>query len=273
MTRFSATGLPLGARRPATGQRMSFVPAPAAAGRFGMLLAQSRMELRLLLRNGEQVALTLIIPLVLEFFFNLPLLYSLGTPRRIDFVVPSVLALAVMSASFTGLAIGTGFERKYAVLKRLGATALPRQILIAGKTCAVLALQVLQAALICLFGLVLGWQPAGDGLWAPALIVLATLAFGGLGLLLAGTVRAEITLAAANLVWLILLFAGGIAIPLSRYPGPAADVLRYLPSAALSDGLHQVLQHGGGLPARALITLGVWAALALPTAARFFRWE
>jgi ABC-2 type transport system permease protein len=105
------------------------------------------------------------------------------------------------------------------------------------------------------------------------LIVLATLAFGGLGLLLAGTVRAEITLAAANLVWLILLFAGGIAIPLSRYPGAAADVLRYLPSAALSDGLHQVLQHGGGLPARALITLAVWAALALPTAARFFRWE
>ncbi|HEU5268334.1 MAG TPA: hypothetical protein VFU36_00310, partial [Jatrophihabitans sp.] len=124
---------------------ISFVPAPGAAGRLSMLLAQIRMELRLLLRNGEQVALTLVIPLLLEFFFNLPLLYSLGTPRRIDFVVPSVLALAVMSASFTGLAIGTGFERKYAVLKRLGATALSRPVLLAGKIGAVLILQVLQA--------------------------------------------------------------------------------------------------------------------------------
>ncbi len=250
----------------------TFRPDPEAAARTRMLAAQTRMELRLLLRNGEQVGLTLVIPLLLEFFFNLPMLYSIDG-RRIDFVVPSVLALAVMSASFTGLAIGTGFERKYSVLKRLGATALPREILLLGKTCAVLLLQVLQAALICVFGLVLGWHPHGDPLWAVLLIVVGTFTFGGLGLLLAGTVRAEVTLAAANLVWLILLFAGGIAIPLSRYPSAARDVLQYLPSAALSDGLHVVLQHAAGLPVRDLVTLIVWAAVALPAAARWFRWE
>jgi ABC-2 type transport system permease protein len=251
---------------------MTFTPAPGAAPTGQMLRAQTAMELRLLLRNGEQVGLTLVIPLLLEFFFNLPMLYSLDG-RRIDFVVPSVLALAVMSASFTGLAIGTGFERKYAVLKRLGATALPRQVLLLGKTCAVLILLALQVALICAFGLVLGWHPSGNPVWAILLIVLGTFAFGGLGLLLAGTVRAEITLAAANLIWLVLLFAGGIAIPLSKYPTAAADVLRYLPSAALSDGLHQVLQHGGGFPLRELATLLIWAALALPAAARWFKWE
>jgi ABC-2 type transport system permease protein len=250
----------------------SFTPAPGAAPVGQMLAAQTKMELRLLLRNGEQVGLTLVIPLLLEFFFNLPLLYSLDG-RRIDFVVPSVFALAVMSASFTGLAIGTGFERKYAVLKRLGATALSRQVLLLGKTCAVLMLQVLQVALLCGLGLILGWRPSGNPLWAVLLIVIGTFTFGGLGLLLAGTVRAEITLAAANLIWLILLFCGGIAIPLSRYPHAAADVLRDLPSAALSDGLHQVLQHGGGFPARELVTLLVWAAVALPAAARWFKWE
>jgi ABC-2 type transport system permease protein len=250
----------------------SFAPAPGAAPVGQMLAAQTKMELRLLLRNGEQVGLTLVIPLLLEFFFNLPLLYSLDG-RRIDFVVPSVFALAVMSASFTGLAIGTGFERKYAVLKRLGATALSRQVLLLGKTCAVLILQVLQVALLCGLGLILGWRPSGNPLWAVLLIVIGTFTFGGLGLLLAGTVRAEITLAAANLIWLILLFCGGIAIPLSRYPRAAADVLRYLPSAALSDGLHQVLQHSGGFPARELVTLLVWAAVALPAAARWFKWE
>jgi ABC-2 type transport system permease protein len=238
-----------------------------------MLRAQTGMEFRLLLRNGEQVGLTLVIPLLLLFFFNLPLLYSVGTPRRIEFVVPSIITLAVMSAAFTGLAIGTGFERKYAVLKRLGATALPRSVLVGGKTLAVLLLEVVQVALISLFGVALGWHPHGDPLLAALLVVLGTATFCGLGLLVAGTLRAEVTLAAANLIWLILLFAGGIAIPLSKYPHAAHEVLQYLPSAALSDGLHQVLQHGAGLPVHSVVTLLVWAAFALPAAARWFRWE
>ncbi len=251
---------------------LSYAPAPGASAPGRMLAAQTGMELRLLLRNGEQVGLTLIIPLLLEFFFNLPLLYSLGG-RRIDFVVPSILALSVMSAAFTGLAIGTAFERKYAVLKRLGATALRRSILLLGKTLAVLVLEVLQAVLVCALGFALGWHPHGDPVWPVLLVALGTAAFGGLGLLVAGTQRAEVVLAAANLIWMVLLFCGGIAIPLSKFPQGMADVLRLLPSAALSDGLHDVLQDGAGFPARALGTLLVWAIVALPLAARWFRWE
>jgi ABC-2 type transport system permease protein len=142
-----------------------------------------------------------------------------------------------------------------------------------GKTNGVLLLQVIQAVLICALGFALGWQPHGDPIWAVVLMLVATFAFGGLALLLAGTVRAEVTLAAANLIWLVLLFCGGIAIPLSKYPEGVREVLQYLPSAALSDGLHQVLQHGAGVPVRALATLVVWAAVALPAAARWFRWE
>jgi ABC-2 type transport system permease protein len=253
--------------------RLSFGPAPGAAPRTRMLAAQAAMEFKLLLRNGEQVGLTLLIPVLLLFFFNLPLLYSLGTPRRIDFVVPSIITLAVMSAAFTGLAIGTGFERKYAVLKRLGATALPRSVLVGGKTLAILLLEVVQLVLVCGVGLALAWHPHGDPLLALVLIVLGTVAFGGLGLLVAGTLRAEVTLAAANLIWLVLLFAGGIAIPLDRFGSGARDILQYLPSAALSSGLHAVLQHGDVLPLRATLTLLVWAALAVPAAARWFKWE
>jgi ABC-2 type transport system permease protein len=252
---------------------LSFEPRPGAAPRSRMLAAQTGMEFRLQLRNGEQVGLTLLIPLLLLFFFNLPLLYSLGTPRRIDFVVPSIITLAIMSAAFTGLAIGTGFERKYAVLKRLGATALPRSLLIGGKTLSTLLLEVLQIVLICALGFALAWHPKGDPLYAVVLIVLGTVAFGGLGLLVAGTLRAEVTLAAANLIWLVLLFAGGIAVPLDKFGTTAADLLRYLPSAALSDGLHAVLLHGAGLPVRDTLTLIVWAVLALPAAARWFKWE
>jgi ABC-2 type transport system permease protein len=253
--------------------RPSFVPAPVAASHGKMLSAQTSLEFRLQLRNAEQVGLTLVIPMLLLVFFNLPLLYDLGVDRRIDFVVPSMIALAIMSAAFTGLAIGTGFERKYAVLKRLGATALPRSVLVGGKTLSVLLLEVVQVVLICLLGFALAWHPHGDPLFVVLLVVLGTAAFGGLGLLLAGTVRAEVTLAAANLIWLVLLFAGGIAIPLSKYPNAVADVLQYLPSAALSDGLHRVLLDGAPVPLHDVVTLLVWAVVALPAAAHWFRWE
>ncbi|MGH8859918.1 MAG: ABC transporter permease [Jatrophihabitantaceae bacterium] len=251
----------------------TFTPSPGAAPRSRMLSAQTSLEFRLLLRNAEQVGLTLVIPLLLLFFFNLPLLYDLGVARRIEFVVPSIIALAVMSASFTGLAIGTGFERKYAVLKRLGATALPRSVLVGGKTLAMLLLELVQIVLICVLALALAWHPHGDPLSVVLLVVLGTAAFGGLGLLLAGTLRAEVTLAAANLVWLTLLFAGGIAIPLDKYPHAVRQVLQYLPSAALSNGLHRVLQDGAAIAGHDLVTLLVWAALALPAAGRWFRWE
>jgi ABC-2 type transport system permease protein len=259
-------------RGAAVGTKGHFAPRPAAAPRGRMLRAQSRMEFRLSLRNGEQVGLTLVIPLLLLVFFNLPLLYSLGSDRRIDYVVPSIMALAIMSAAFTGLAIATGFERKYGVLKRLGATALPRSVLVGGKTIAVGLLEVVQIALICALGFALAWHPHGNPIWVVLLLALGTAAFGGLGLLVAGTLRAEVTLAAANLIWMVLLFAGGIAIPLSKFGG-ARDVLQYLPSAALSDGLHQVLQFGHGLPVHDVLTLLVWSAIALPAAARWFRWE
>jgi ABC-2 type transport system permease protein len=252
--------------------RLDFTPDAGPASLSRMLRAQTAMEFRLLLRNGEQVGLTLIVPLLLLVFFNLPLLYSLSG-RRIDFVVPSILALSVMSAAFTGLAIGTAFERKYLVLKRLGATALPRSVLIGGKTLAVLLLEVVQALLVCALGLALGWHPHGDPLLAIVLLALGTLAFGGLGLLVAGALRAEVVLAVANLAWLILMFCGGIALPLSRFPDGLASALRLLPSAALSDGLHRVLQDGHGPGWGIAVTLAVWAAVSLTCAARWFRWE
>jgi ABC-2 type transport system permease protein len=146
-------------------------------------------------------------------------------------------------------------------------------VLVSGKTLSVLLLEVVQVVLICAVAFLLAWHPHGDPLYAAVLVVLGTAAFGGLGLLLAGTARAEVTLAAANLIWLVLLFAGGIAIPLDKYPDGVADVLQFLPSAALSHGLHEVLQYGHPLPVQDFVTLLVWAAIALPAAAHWFRWE
>jgi ABC-2 type transport system permease protein len=255
---------------------VTFTPAPGPAPTGRMLAAQTRMELTLALRNGEQVLLTLLIPLLLTAVLVAEPFIEVDDGRRVDFVVPGVLALAVTSAAFTGLAIGTGFERKYGVLKRLGATALPRSVLLLGKTGAVLCLELAQLVLIGGLGLALGWRPTGGAGAVPStvlLVVAGTAAFAGLGLLLAGTLRAEATLAAANLAWFLLLFFGGVLFPLSKFPVGLADVLQFLPTAALADGFRDVLRDGAGLPVQSLLTLAGWAIVTLGAAAVTFKWE
>jgi ABC-2 type transport system permease protein len=238
-----------------------------------MLRAQAGLELRLTLRRGESVLLTLIIPLALLLFFSTVDVLPAGSGRPVDFVVPGVLALAVLSTSFTGLAIATGFERSYGALKRLGASALPRSVLLAGKTLAVLAVEVLQIALLVVVGLALGWHPHGNPAVVVLLLVLGTAAFAALGLLMAGTLRAEATLAAANGVYLVLLMLGGIVFPLSQLPGAVSAVAALLPAAALATGLRAVLSDGAGLPLGDVVVLIVWAVVAGVLAARTFRWE
>lgn len=258
---------------PAPAAELDLTPAPGAVPLPRMVLAQSLYELRTLLRNGEQLLLTLIIPVVLLTLFSATSLLDLGSGRRVDFLAPGVLALAVMSTAFTGQAIGTGFERRYGVLKRLGATPLPRGGLIAAKTLTVLAVEALQAVVIAAVALALGWHPYGNPVPVLVLLLLGTAAFSGFGLLLAGTLRAEATLAAANLVYILLLAVGGVVFPLGKFPSGVRSALELLPISALADGLRQVLRHGAAFPGKPLLVLAVWAAAGLVLAARFFKWE
>ena len=178
-----------------------------------------------------------------------------------------------MSTAFTGQAIATGFERRYGVLRRLGTTPLPRAGLLAAKTAAVLAVEVLQVALLLIVGLALGWSPHGSAPKALLLLVLGTVAFSALGLLMAGTLRAEATLAAANLVYLLLLVLGGVAFPLRDFGAGMRRVLELLPIAALTDGLRAALSTSPHVPVHDIVTLVVWAASGSLLAARLFRWE
>ena len=255
----------------------TWTPAPGAAPLRRMIAAQAVQETRQLLRNGEQLTLTLIIPLLLLAAFSLePLINFGGGYTRIDFLTPGVIALAVMSTAFTSQAIGTGFERRYGVLKRLGATPLSRQGLIAAKTATVIAVELLQAVIILLVGLALGWSPAASPaavVVVPLLVLLGTAAFSGLALLLAGTLRAEATLAAANLIYVVLLGIGGVVFPLTKFPAGARPLLELLPTGALSTGLRGALANANAFPARDVLTLAVWAVVSVALAARFFRWE
>jgi ABC-2 type transport system permease protein len=245
-------------------------PAPGRSPYPRMVLAQTRAEVVLTLRRGESLLLTLVIPLALLGFFTAVPVLPASAGRPVDFLVPGVVALAVMSTAFTGQAIATAYERSYGVLKRLGATPLPRWALLAGKTFAVFVVELVQLALIVGLGGLLGWRPHGSPAAVVLLVLLGTAAFAGLGLLMAGTLRAELTLAAANGLYLVLLLLGGIVFALS---GVLETIGRALPSGALAHGLRAVLRDGAALPAADLAILAGWAVAALGAAALTFRWE
>lgn len=252
-------------------------PQPGAAPTLQRVIAHARLELLMMLRNGEQLLLTIILPLGLLIVLTLSDVVDLGVAdersARLAVVVPGMLALAVLSTAFTGLAIQTGFERRYGVLKRLGATPLARSGLLSGKAIAVLAVEAGQCLLLGGTGFVLGWRPDVTGLLiAVLLIVLGTATFASLGLLLAGSLRAEATLAAANVVFLLLLAAGGIVIPLDEMPSGAQTWVELLPSAALAEALRDALTEGA-LASSDVLVLTLWLVLGVFGAVRWFRWE
>ena len=240
------------------------------------LLAQVRVETEMTLRRGETLLVTIGIPVVFVVFFSEVHVLPTGRESAVSFVVPGVLALAVMSTAMVSLGIATGFERGYGVLKRLATTPLRRDRLVGAKIVTVVLVELVQAVVLVPVGLGLGWRPGGHAGAvgeAIALAVLATVAFAGLGLLLAGLLRAEVNLAAANGLYLVLLLLGGMLIPVSKLPGALAAFARALPAAALSGGLHGTLGTGGGVPTESWVVLALWAVTTPVLASLTFRWE
>ncbi|QIK66346.1 ABC transporter permease [Nocardioides sp. HDW12B] len=254
----------------------TFAPRPGSAPLARQVVAQARMETVLLLRNGEQLLLALVIPVLVltgGVLAARQLDLSLSS-TAIDDLTPGVLALAIMSTAFTSLAIATGFERRYGVLKRLGASPLPRHGLLLGKVLALLLVEAVQVLVLSAVAFGLGWEPATTLRALAGLLVmvaLGTAAFASLGLLIAGSLRAEATLAAANLVYILLAAGGGVVLPLSTYGG-FGEVLAYLPSGALGSGMRESLV-AGTFPLDQSLVLLVWAVVATALTARTFRWE
>jgi ABC-2 type transport system permease protein len=232
------------------------------------LLAQLRVELILTSRRGESLLITLVVPVVLLIFFGAV------APNPPDFLVPGLLALAVMSTSMVSLGIATAYERYYGALKRLLGSPLPRGTLIAAKTLAVLLIEVVQIALLVVIArLAFGWQLGGSPVVALAALVLGSATFAGLGLFMAGTLRAEATLAVANGLYLVFLLLGGFVLPLDRLPGPIAFVARLLPAAALTDATRAALNGSDHDALGPLALLAGWAVVTMGAAALTFRPE
>lgn len=242
--------------------------------------AQFAMELRLTATNAESILLIAGIPILLLVFFGtidvLPT--DSVTESPIDFLVPGVLALAVMSTAFVNLAISTGFDRHYGILKRLGATPLTRLELLAAKTATLIAIETIQFVVIVLVGASLGWRGTGIDVAVSLLVVaaaalLATVAFAGLGFLLAGWFSGMVVLAAANATYIVLLLGSGMIFPLEEFSAPIRTIAKLLPSTALAEISHGALRPDASVPSQAWLVLALWAIVAPVVASRRFQWS
>jgi len=234
------------------------------------------MEVRLALRKGETLLLTLGIPVVFLIFFAKVHVVSVPTASGIAFMFPGIVALSVMSSAMVSLSISTGFERSYGVLRRLYVTPLGQRRLIGSKIASVLLTQAIQIVVLSLAALLLGWHPHGGllgGLEVTAALVLGSAGCAGIGLLLAGRLRAEVNLAASNGLYLILLLLSGVVVPLSTLPNVVSNVVTWLPSGAMAAAVRNVLDHGVAPSLAEWVALGIWSVLAPLLATRTFTFE
>jgi ABC-2 type transport system permease protein len=247
----------------------TFAPDPRPNTVPRMLAAQFGLELKLLLRNGEQLLLTMFIPITLLVGLTLLPFGEFGHNRAATFV-PVIMALAVISTAFTGQAIAVAFDRRYGALKRLGATPLPVWGIIAGKSLAVVTVVFLQAILLGAIGFALGWRPEPMALLlGAAVIALGTAGFAALGLLLGGTLRAEIVLAVANLMWFVFAGLGALTLETRMIPPLVKWLSRLTPSGALTEALSRAMSLS--VDWFGIVVLAVWGAVAALAALRWFR--
>jgi len=239
-----------------------------------LLRIQLACELRVLARNGEQLLLILGIPmLLLSFFSNVDILPASGH-SSVNFLLPGIVALAIMSTAMVSLGIATGFERSYQVLKRLGATPLGVPRLVLAKALSVLVVELVQVMLLIGLAQVFGADLGALNIASLVLaIALGTLAFAGVGLSLAGRLRGEINLAAQNALYLVLLLIGGIVFPLQELPSWLHWVGRISPSGALADVMRDVFSGTSVHGASSLVVLLCWAVAAQLSAFNLFRWN
>jgi len=236
--------------------------------------SQAGFEIRTLLSNGEQLLVSLLLPALALVGLAVSKSPDLGPGRRVDVVVPSVLALAVVSTAFTGQAIATGFDRRYGVLRLLGVTPLGRSGLLIGKALAVVVVVALQTVVLGVLGACFGWHPDALGLLVGlGIMLIGTWTWVALALLVSGVMRAEAVLAVANLLWVLFAGLGGLLLPTHKYPEAAGAIVRLLPSGSLGDGLRDAMTGQFGSLGEPVLVLLVWGAILTAATAATFRWD
>ncbi|MDN5724334.1 MAG: ABC transporter permease [Propionibacteriales bacterium] len=250
---------------------LDLIPAPNPVGRAHAVWVHARTEAWLLLRNGEQLLLALIIPLGVLLLGRFIGSQFIG----INALAGSVLAMGVWSTGFTATAIATGFERRYGVLERFAATPLTPTGLVLGKAVSVIMITLAQLVVLGLAAALLGWRPSPTISEVGVLLLtlpLAMISFVSLALLMAGRLRAEITLALANVVHLVIVVCGGLVVPLAAHPAGLGALVGLLPTAALGEAFRAFADPAAVASGWPVLVSAAWAAATVLLARKAFRW-
>jgi ABC-type multidrug transport system permease subunit len=197
--------------------------------------------------------------------------------RYIDFVIPGLLGMNLMSSAIWGLGFAIVEARQKKLLKRLVASPMPRWQYLASFLLSRLLLLVIEVGAFLGFARLVFGVPFRGPIWELGLVcVLSSLSFSALGLLIASRAKTmEAASGLMNLVMLPMWILSGVFFSASRFPNVIQPVIRALPLTAAIDALRGNMLQGISLPhlIAPVSVLTVWLVVSFSVALRIFRWR
>ena len=197
--------------------------------------------------------------------------------RYIDWLVPGLLGMNIMSTGLWGVGFSIVQARTRKLLKRLVATPMSRAEYLASHVLSRLLFLTLETVVIVGFAWMVFDVRVRGGVPALALLaVLGALSFGGLGLLVASRARTvEAVSGLMNLVMMPMWVLSGVFFASSNFPEPMQPLIRALPLTALNNALRGVMNEGLSLGAVGgdVAILVAWGVISFAVALRIFRWQ
>jgi ABC-2 type transport system permease protein len=249
---------------------------------MNLLAHEARYELIAAWRNPRARFFTFIFPLLLLVIFG-SAFHGTTTVDGVSvnltrFFVPSVLTLALVTASYATLVISMANARETGILKRRRATPVPASVLVGGKAVATLVTAVGMTALLLVIaqaGYGVGFSP-GALVAIAAAVLVGTLALSCVGYAVSGMIgNADAAQPIVQATLLPLYFISGVWIPTDQLPSGLQHIAALFPIEHLANALHLASVHGtlsGAFAPKDLVVLAAWAVGAAIFAARRFSW-
>jgi ABC-2 type transport system permease protein len=258
-------------------------PADGRPSDLALLWRQVLAQNKLFLRNPFSAFFSLAFPVMFLLLFGSLLgggrIEELGNIRYIQFLVPGMLAFAVISTCYTGLVTGVAINRDEGLLKRVRGTPLPPWVYISARILSAVWFSVISAVVMVLVAVLLFHvEVIGRMLPAAAVtLLLGAACFCALGMAVAAVIpNGEAAPVIANFTFFPVAFVSDLFFPTAGAPAWVATVGSIFPvkhfALALGDTFNPLVR-GSGFAWGHLGMLVLWGVVGVVVAVRFFRWE
>ena len=200
-----------------------------------------------------------------------------GGGRYIDFLIPGLIGMNMMSSCMWGIGYAVVDQRKRKLLRRFAATPMNRAHYLLGFMFSRMLFLVLEVGLLLIFGrYVFDINVQGSLLAVWGFAILGALTFSGMSVLIASrTENTEVASGWMNFAMMPMWLLSGTFFDYHRFPEVVHPFIRALPLTAVNDSLRGLINHGESITSLGLeaAVLAVWGTIAFFLALRFFRWQ